>query len=522
MTILFAVLNVSALSIVVTSDITTNTTWDADTIFIDKPDFTIQSGSRLTIAPGTVIRFIKVLRFITVRGTITAIGTVNDSIRFSHENPAITWQGIRLTGRGHATGTYDTSYIKYCSIANITSTETDSLYMKRGGALYCGAGNYVKLGNSLFSKCKGYHGGAVYIDSGAIVRIDQCSFYSNTAGFLGGGAIKTCDNGSADLQVWNSLFQLNYARPGGAVRIGKGTKAEFNNCVFYRDTTQSINPENGDLNGGAITVSGPADVTLRGCIIFHCRSYGKGGGIYSTDASVNLINCTIIGNASVYGGCIYFARNSASSSPKLINTIIDGSTLPNVKIPCDSAGCGVFIDSSVIPEFRYCLLGDTVYDHTNKLYAHDFINSQYSRTNFVFRIKHDYYDTLVTGYQLDRKDPGVNGGTPDTTGLGLPEYDLLGQKRIFGSAVDIGAIEYNDSLIKVGTIFRKLQLQHLNIQCLNGTVYSIDGRLVGQFTGEFTLPAFRLSAGPGISRGMYIVRKNLTGGELRIERVLIR
>ncbi len=33
--ILFAVLSVSASSVVVTTDITTNTTWEADTVFID-------------------------------------------------------------------------------------------------------------------------------------------------------------------------------------------------------------------------------------------------------------------------------------------------------------------------------------------------------------------------------------------------------------------------------------------------------------------------------------------------------
>lgn len=93
--------------------------------------------------------------------------------------------------------------------------------MKRGGALYCGAGNYVELGNSLVANCKGYHGGAVYIDSGSIVKITDSEFFSNTAPIMGGGAIKTCENGLADLQVWNCLFHYNYANPGGAIMIGK-------------------------------------------------------------------------------------------------------------------------------------------------------------------------------------------------------------------------------------------------------------------------------------------------------------
>lgn len=521
MIIMFSILHISASSITVTSDITTNTIWEADTVFIDKPDFTIHRGSRLTIAPGTTVKFVMALRFITVRGAITAIGTASDSIRFSHNDPRITWQGIRLTGREHETATYDSSYIKYCSIVNINTTITDSLYMKRGGALYCGAGNYVELGNSLIANCKGYHGGAVYVDSGSIVSVIDCEFFKNTANIMGGGAIRTCENGPADLQVWNCLFHYNYARPGGAVMIGKGIKAEFNNCVFYRDTTQSINPHNLDL-GGAIAIKGPADVVLRGCIIFHCSSYEKGGGIYSSDAPIKLINCTLVGNASVYGGGIYFERNSEPYSPILINTIVDGSTLYNVKMPCDSAGCGIFIDSLVTPVFQYCQFGDTIYDHTITQYTKNFINSQYGRARFAFREKRDFYDTLVTGYQLDRRDPGVDGGTPDTTGLGLPEFDLLGQKRIFGDAVDIGAIEYNDSLVKVMTIPGKIRKPQSDVNCNSAVIYTISGRKVGTFTGNFSLTALHEMAGRKLPDGMYIVSLSLSDRQPRQVKLLIK
>jgi hypothetical protein len=356
------------------------------------------------------------------------------------------------------------------------------------------------------------------------VRIDDCVFYSNTAGFLGGGAIKTCDNGSADLQVWNSLFKLNYARPAGAVRIGKGTKAEFNNCVFYRDTTQSINPKNGDLNGGAIAVTGPADVTLRGCIIFHCRSYGKGGGIYSADASIKLINCTISANSSVYGGGIYFAHDKAASSPQLINTIDGGNgTVPGIKMSRDSAGCGIFLDSAVTPAFQNCQLYDTVYDHTITQYMDNFTNTQYRLTNFVHRIKRDYYDTLITGYQLDRKDPAVNGGTPDTTGLGLPEFDLLGQKRIFGTAVDIGAIEYNDSLIKVfiSKDSRKPSSIALSSPC-KAVLYSLDGRKLAVFEGPRSPQSIRQFIATRYSRGIYLVELSRFGRDRWTEKVLVK
>ncbi|NLD92491.1 MAG: right-handed parallel beta-helix repeat-containing protein [Fibrobacter sp.] len=520
--------NLYASSLVITSDVTVNTTWDADSIIIDKEFFEVKENARLTIASGVNIVFKKDISLITVYGTISAIGKESDSIHITRMNPQKTWQGIRLVSRDNAIKDLDSSYIEYCDLRNAMSSGSDKSYEQEGGVLHCGKGNFVALKHCNISKVMGEFGGAIYVDSSASIQIENCTFSSNKATFYGGGAITTSPQGASLLSIANCRFQYNYARTGGAIRIGKGSKAEINNCIFYNDTTHSINPVLNDLKGGALAIFGPADVTLRNCLIYHCRSYGKGGGIYSSDASIKLINCTIARNASVYGGGIYFARDSLASSPLLINTIEGGNgRIPGVKLPRDSAGWGMFLDSSVTPIFQYCHLSDTVYDYTIKPYQGEFIHSRYYETDFMFRaLASKYPPTAVEAYQLSSNfagnDLGIDGGTPDTTGLGLPEFDVLGQKRINGSAIDIGAIEYNDSLLKVETIFRKLRPQHFNVQCLNGTVYSIDGRLIGQFTGDFVLPAFRSSTGIKISRGLYIVRKNLTGGELRIERVLVR
>ena len=44
-------------------------------------------------------------------------------------------------------------------------------------------------------------------------------------------------------------------------------------------------------------------------------------------------------------------------------------------------------------------------------------------------------------FMLNDQSPCVNAGTPDTTGLNLPEYDLAGNPRIFGSGIDMGSYE---------------------------------------------------------------------------------
>ncbi|NLE00927.1 MAG: hypothetical protein GX640_13755, partial [Fibrobacter sp.] len=484
-------------------------------------------GSRLTIAPGTVVLFRKG-GYIKVHGTITAKGTADDSIYFLHERSDLEWQGIRLLKRNAGFTGYDSSFISFCTLKKTYCIDTDSSFMTKGAAVYCGPGNYLELSNTLIADNEGYHGGAVYADSSSIIQIENCFFKGNSVGYFGGGAIMTNDNGAKKLHVRECRFEYNTARTGGAIRIGKGTTAEFNNCVFYRDTTYSVNPVYGDLKGGALAIFGPADVTLRNCIIFFCRSYDKGGGIYSQDASIKLINCTIARNSAIYGGGIYFARDSAASSPLLVNTIeyVNGR-IPSSKIPNDSSGWGFFLDSSVTPIFRYCHLRNTVYDHTINPYQGKFDNSQYYKTDFVcvspfFK----YSDTVVEGYQLSSTfagdDPGINGGTPDTTGLGLPEYDLLGQKRVYGDAIDVGAIEYNDTILPSTTIARINKQPRFNLKYNRAVIYTLNGRKVDFFLGKISMRSLRESAGGRLPKGMYIIALYLPGRQCKLERLLVK
>jgi hypothetical protein len=48
-------------------------------------------------------------------------------------------------------------------------------------------------------------------------------------------------------------------------------------------------------------------------------------------------------------------------------------------------------------------------------------------------------------YMLSDESPCINAGTPDTTGLNLPEFDLAGNPRIVNGIVDMGAYECQDT-----------------------------------------------------------------------------
>jgi hypothetical protein len=51
------------------------------------------------------------------------------------------------------------------------------------------------------------------------------------------------------------------------------------------------------------------------------------------------------------------------------------------------------------------------------------------------------YDGALADWTLQNSSPCVNAGTPDTNFLTIPEYDIVGNIRIYGNRIDMGAYE---------------------------------------------------------------------------------
>ncbi len=66
-------------------------------------------------------------------------------------------------------------------------------------------------------------------------------------------------------------------------------------------------------------------------------------------------------------------------------------------------------------------------------------------------------------YMLSDDSPCIDAGTPDTTGLNLPEFDLAGNPRIVNGIVDMGAYECQDSV----SVLDNIQSSIFNIQLSN-------------------------------------------------------
>src|SRR6056297_2521304 len=152
----FYINNAFSTSITVNSDITANTTWSVDTVFITG-DFQIWDGVTLSIDPGTYVEY-QGYYLMDVKGCLLANGVEGDTIIFTIHDTT-DWTLLNSTSGGfrhiefiNVNPTNDTSVFKYCSFLYGKTTD--------------GMGNDDRFNN----------GGAVYIENTERVNFEHCSF----------------------------------------------------------------------------------------------------------------------------------------------------------------------------------------------------------------------------------------------------------------------------------------------------------------------------------------------------------
>ncbi|MBN1916661.1 MAG: FG-GAP repeat protein [Verrucomicrobia bacterium] len=110
---------------------------------------------------------------------------------------------------------------------------------------------------------------------------------------------------------------------------------------------------NGDVSGdgGAVAVY-HSDPTIRNCVIYGNRAVGNGGAIYFEDSLSAVVNCIITGNLADggNGGAIYTALNS---DVDLVNCTVAGNAA--------ASGGAIYVSGSD-PTLTNCILWDNVPD----------------------------------------------------------------------------------------------------------------------------------------------------------------
>ncbi len=456
----------------VCGNISTNTTWNIDTIKVTC-DIIVDDDVTLTIMPGTFVEF-QGYYMIDVQGNMLAQGTQNDSIYFAPVDTVIGWRGIKLNnsawGVNGIMNDNDSTILSYCWIGY--GVGTGNYEHNRGGGFYVWAFDKVRISNSTITKNSADIGGGMLIYFASIVMKNNTITHN----------IGTSNGGGLNISHANGVFINNYVAHNTSV-YGAGiqlinSQPEFHNNIFEHN--------HATVYAGALLIQN-ADVVMENNILRYNSSDGHGAGIFIDSWSQPVINrnCILYNHASDDGGGFFIAEWSISSITN--NLIVNNSATDNGggifamanadftntnntianNIAYNSGG-GIYITNSAPVSTNTILYGNQAITSGSQVFRQagnpDFIHCDIqggptfggsgTYLNNIDSIPRFTNPTTSAGpggttangqpidWTLTQCSPCVNAGTPDTSGLDLGLIDRVGNQRVYDTAIDMGAYEF--------------------------------------------------------------------------------
>jgi hypothetical protein len=323
----------------------------------------------------------------------------------------------------------------------VENDSTDNTYH----VVYCGNGDSVFIdgftvqnGKSLKNIAYSFHvyGGGLYSDSCAYLSVKNCTFRNNSAEASGGaiGIIYSRANLS-DL-----TFEHNYSHnSGGGVGANrslltisgchfKNNYAKFGSCIDDDQSriiaSQCSFVSNVSVAGGAIYTSYSKQQKINSLYIngvFRKNVSRHGADIVFGESNDTILNCTFISAHDTM-----YSIAPAGAFPVIKNCLFYGYQKGGINSMVDVLGWGK-------PKIGNSLFTDpTLFQDSNMV---DIGGNIFATPVFTHAENGDY--------SLTAKSPGVNGGDNSAVREGM-EKDFAGNPRIAGSAVDIGAYEYQE------------------------------------------------------------------------------
>jgi hypothetical protein len=253
-------------------------------------------------------------------------------------------------------------------------------------------------------------GGGMFNFTGASPVMNNVTFNGNYC-FGSGGAIF---NSRSSPVATNCHFDNNFATVGGAVFCFEET-ASFTNCTFTN---------NGTFRDAGGLYFESSLVEFKNCLFYGQRGGQYGGALYNRSSNVSLTNCTMVNNESG-------VRNQASVYR--------------------SSGIMFITGTNPVVSLKNCVLwnNQSLFNDATPVISYSNIQGGWTGTgnssldpifaNINTPAGPDIrYGTADDGLALQSCSPGINAG--DNTGL--TATDLVGNARIFGSMVDMGAYEF--------------------------------------------------------------------------------
>jgi hypothetical protein len=235
-----------------------------------------------------------------------------------------------VTGRNEA-GTASVYHV-ITAAADVTGAVLDGVTVVRGAAMEAYPNN---------------HGGGLFLDGGAEVRVRDCVFHGNQA-TTGGGAISGYVNGAFTLHVERTAFVENsVGNYGGAVYLPGMASGVFESCVFQDNTATSTTGLGGALSSdNDVTVQnswfiGNSSAHRRGAIDCWNGTCAVSGSVFAgntattnqaaagvqNSGALSLVNCTLTENlAGTAGGSAI--GNEETATVQVTNSILWNDSQP--------------------------------------------------------------------------------------------------------------------------------------------------------------------------------------------------
>jgi hypothetical protein len=182
----------------------------------------------------------------------------------------------------------------YCSFANHLVMEGCTVV--RNASRGCGAGLSIREGDAKLSSCRIDHnwaeldGGAAFLN-GCSVVFTRCSISQNRAQ-TGGGLFRS---GGPAAELIDCLLRENVASGSGGAILDDGT-IKSSNCTFLGNRA---------AYGGVVLMNGSRTVAmLSNCLLAGNAADETGGVVWTRNAEVELLNCTMSANRAPKGRLI--------------------------------------------------------------------------------------------------------------------------------------------------------------------------------------------------------------------------
>lgn len=516
-------------TIFVSGNIDSNTTWNVDTVkIIGNVD--VQQGIVLSVEPGTYIESQGYFR-INVNGSIRARGTLADSIVFTVHDTTGFWQDTySLTGGWEGLNikndqsTPDTSIFEYCRIQYGKKYSTNGDNIEGAGI---NANDYGTL-----------------IIKNSLLRCNMVINHEYTGPVVSKGGAVYCNNVNTVLIRGNSFIRNRSFDRGGAIYIGYQCQSDISDNIFIKNKAWNQKFVSGVMvswgSGAAIATDdpeGPSPVisnnycfnnfTVSGIIhtrnlnglVFNnliCNNFGIGIDATYFFSQVRIFNNTIVNNDTHSGGIFLYSR------PIIYNNIIWG----NKSFP------GEIVDQiqllTGVPQLH------PVLSYNSLQYGNGGTGSINTYPEFVdpsegFGIE---YDGSEADWSLLDTSPCINAGTPDTSGLFLPTYDINLEQRIYGAGIEMGAYENQHVIVGLNNAETTTALIYPNpvndlifiefsgVDKINDIILlTPEGRIVENISIENQIDRIKIAL-PQLAARFYLLRITQTNGQVVSRKII--